>query len=105
MASASGAEELAAKVARDLDVLGHAGDWTRMRYWVAPLAVRITSRSGDSATVEVWEVGALEIAGTRVTLHWATVAYDLVWERAGWRRDAERSGEGPQPRPSWVRHR
>jgi hypothetical protein len=97
VASASGADELAAKVERDLDALGHAGDRTRMRYWVAPLAIRITSRSTDAVTVEVWQVGALEIAGTRVTQHWATVTYDLVWERAAWRLDAERSVVGPQP--------
>jgi hypothetical protein len=97
VATATGADGLAAKVARDLDALGHAGDRAYMRYWVAPLAVRITNRSADTATVEVWEVGALEIAGSRVTQHWATVSYDLVWERAGWRLDAERSVLGPQP--------
>lgn len=97
VASASGADALAAKVARDLDALGRAGDRSRMRYWVAPLAIRITSRSADAATVEVWQVGALEIVGTRVTQHWATVTYDLVWERARWRLDAERSVDGPQP--------
>lgn len=97
VASTSGADELAAKVARDLDALGQAGDRARMRYWVAPLAIRIMSRSADAATVEVWQVGALEIVGTRVTQHWATVTYDLVWERARWRLDAERSVDGPQP--------
>jgi hypothetical protein len=97
VASTSGADELAAEVAQDLDALGQAGDRARMRYWVAPLAIRITSRSADAATVEVWQVGVLEIAETRVTQHWATVTYDLVWERARWRLDAERSVDGPQP--------
>jgi hypothetical protein len=97
LASDAGADELAARVARDLDALSEAGDRAEMTYWVAPLAMRVTKHSADGATVEVWQVGALAIAGVRVSQHWVTVTYDLVWERGRWRLDAERSADGPQP--------
>jgi hypothetical protein len=97
LASRHGADALAARVARDLNALGKAGDRTTMTYWVAPLAMRVTNHTAEAATVAVWQVGALEIAGVRATQHWVTVTYDVVWERGGWRLDAERSSDGPQP--------
>lgn len=97
MASEAGADELGAKVERDLEALSEAGNRAAMTYWVAPLAMRVAERLAERATVEVWQVGALEIAGVRVTQHWATVTYELVWERDAWRLDAERSSDGPQP--------
>jgi hypothetical protein len=97
LATRHGADALAARVARDLEALDQAGDRATMSYWVAPLAMRVTNHTAQAATVQVWQVGALEIAGVRTTQHWVTVTYDVVWERGGWRLDAERSSAGPQP--------
>src|SRR4051812_2425763 len=43
MATEAAADQLAAAVAHDLAALSRAGDRAQMTYWVAPLAIRVTT--------------------------------------------------------------
>ncbi len=66
-------------------------------YRVAVLAVGTTVHSSDAIEVVVWRVGVIAIAGRGAAQSWATVTYELVWERDAWRILTEASVPGPVP--------
>jgi hypothetical protein len=65
---------------------------------VAVLATRTDAYTSQRAQVSIWRVGILSIGGlTAPIAEWATVVYELVWERDDWRIWSETQTAGPTP--------
>jgi hypothetical protein len=66
-------------------------------YRVAVLAAHTTAHTTDAVQVVIWRVGVITINGHGAAQTWATVTYELVWERNAWRILSETSTPGPVP--------
>lgn len=66
-----------------------------------PVGTKVTERSGDTATVEVWCTGLIGLAGPSsvkpVTSTWFTLTAKLVWVDNDWKISSSTQKEGPTP--------
>ncbi|MEV2256931.1 hypothetical protein AB0I94_41405 [Streptomyces sp. NPDC050147] len=69
----------------------------------SPIGTKVTSFSGDKATVEVWCSGLLGLAGEKstkpVTNSWFTITMKLGWTGDGWKAITHSQKDGPAPVP------
>lgn len=69
----------------------------------SPIGTKVTSYSGDQATVEVWCSGLLGLAGERstkpVTNSWFTITMKLAWTNGDWKATTHTQKDGPAPVP------
>lgn len=66
-----------------------------------PVGTKVTEKSGDTATVEVWCTGLVGMAGPGstkpVTATWFTISEKLKWVGDDWRIESSSQKEGPTP--------
>ncbi|MFE2022676.1 hypothetical protein ACFW9O_32060 [Streptomyces sp. NPDC059499] len=66
-----------------------------------PVGTKVTARSEDSATVEVWCTGLVGMAGQGstkpVTATWFTITEKLKWVESDWKIESSTQAEGPTP--------
>ncbi|MEU0135024.1 hypothetical protein ABZ172_13520 [Streptomyces sp. NPDC006296] len=66
-----------------------------------PVGTKVTARSADAATVEVWCTGLVGMAGDGstkpVTATWFTLTEKLKWVGDDWRIESSSQAEGPTP--------
>ncbi|MDQ0794954.1 hypothetical protein [Streptomyces sp. B1I3] len=66
-----------------------------------PVGTKLTTRSADSATVEVWCTGLVGMAGQGstkpVTATWFTITEKLKWIENDWKIESSTQSEGPTP--------
>ncbi|MFG2679540.1 hypothetical protein [Streptomyces sp. NPDC048392] len=69
----------------------------------SPIGTKVTERSADSATVEVWCSGLLGLAGQNstspVTNSWFTITMKLEWVNGDWKIVTHSQKDGPAPIP------
>lgn len=69
----------------------------------SPIGTKVTSLSGDKATVEVWCSGLLGLAGEKstkpVTNSWFTITMKLGWTGGDWKAVTHSQKDGPAPVP------
>ena len=84
---------------RELDGIAQRGQGP-LTWDVSVLATRVDAWTPHRARIEIWRLGVLSIEGLTAPLaEYATVAYDLVWERGAWRVWSETENPGPDPSP------
>ncbi|MFD4033383.1 hypothetical protein ACFWVP_23460 [Streptomyces sp. NPDC058637] len=66
-----------------------------------PVGTKVTARSGDATTVEVWCTGLVGMAGQGstkpVTATWFTITEKLKWVDNDWKVESSTQAEGPTP--------
>ncbi|MCX5430161.1 hypothetical protein OHU11_21035 [Streptomyces sp. NBC_00257] len=66
-----------------------------------PVGTKVTEKTGDTATVEVWCTGLVGMAGPGstkpVTATWFTISEKLKWVGDDWRIESSNQKEGPTP--------
>ncbi|WP_405811353.1 hypothetical protein OG524_19785 [Streptomyces sp. NBC_01520] len=66
-----------------------------------PVGTKVTARSEDAATVEVWCTGLVGMAGQGstkpVTATWFTITEKLKWVDNDWKVESSTQAEGPTP--------
>ncbi len=69
----------------------------------SPIGTKVTERSADGATVEVWCNGLLGLAGQSstapVTSSWFTITMQLSWNDGDWKIVTHSQKDGPAPIP------
>jgi len=71
-----------------------------LTWHVGVLATRVDAITRQRARIEIWRLGTLSIEGlTAPIAEFATVSYELVWERGAWRIWSETQTPGPSPMP------
>ncbi|MGW5785585.1 hypothetical protein ACWEWK_16495 [Streptomyces sp. NPDC003757] len=69
----------------------------------SPIGTKVTGRSADSTTVEVWCGGLLGLAGQNstapVTSSWFTITMQLAWVSDDWKIVTHSQKDGPAPIP------
>ncbi|AZM76908.1 hypothetical protein D1J63_19590 [Streptomyces sp. KPB2] len=69
----------------------------------SPIGTKVTEKSADSTTVEVWCSGLLGLAGQNstapVTSSWFTITMQLAWVNDDWKIVTHSQKDGPAPIP------
>lgn len=72
-----------------------------------PIGTNLTSFEGNRATVDVWYLGLIGMAGEGSTdpvrSVWATWTFQLVWVQGDWKVVSDEQVDGPAPVPGDVR--
>lgn len=95
--SSTSATDLVEDLLQKLAALRGGFPGGRVGYRIGPVASRVTLSDPDRATAEVWYVSVVSPPKLPPYEEWRTVRYDLVWEQADWREEAETSVAGPRP--------
>jgi hypothetical protein len=86
-----------------LDAAGEPPEDTTFVSRVNPIGTRVTDFGGAAATVEVWCVGLIGVAGedstNPVTETWFTITQELAWSDGDWKITSSEQQEGPTPIP------
>lgn len=86
-----------------LDEAGEAPKGSTFVSRTSPMGTKVTDYSSKAATVEVWCVGLIGIAGEDSTKPvketWFTVTQKLSWSDGDWKIVSSHQAEGPSPVP------
>lgn len=86
-----------------LDEAGKAPKGSTFVSRTSPMGTKVTDYASKSATVEVWCVGLIGIAGEDSTKPvketWFTVTQKLAWSDGDWKIVSSNQAEGPSPVP------
>lgn len=86
-----------------LNAAGEAPSGSTFVSRTSPMGTRVVEYSESSATVEVWCVGLIGLAGEDSTKPvketWFTVTQALSWQGGDWKLTASDQAEGPNPVP------
>lgn len=98
-AAADGYVAQQARQLAELDGIAERGQGP-LTWHVGILATRVDAITRHRARIEIWRLGTLSIEGlTAPIAEFATVSYELVWERGAWRIWSETQTPGPSPMP------
>jgi len=97
MSSTSATDRLVEDLLQKLAALRGGFPGGRVGYRIGPVASRVSLTGPDRATAEIWYVSVVSPPKLPPYEEWRTVRYDLVWEQADWRIEAETSVAGPRP--------
>ncbi len=98
-AAADGYVAQQARQLAELDGIAARGQGP-LTWHVGVLATRVDAITRHRARIEIWRLGTLSIDGlTAPIAEFATVSYELVWERGAWRIWSETQTPGPSPMP------
>jgi hypothetical protein len=80
---------------------GSAPDGLTFVSRTVPVGSKVTEYSGSSATVEVWSMGLVGLAGVGstkpVTTTWFTLTEQLAWVNGDWKIESSGQKQGPAP--------
>lgn len=97
MATAAAGDQLAAGLRSQRAALAEAFGPRPLRWWVAPLATRVTTNGPEEAEVAIWYVSVLAAGDQAPFEQWRLVRLQLAWEDGAWKVAGEHDGAGPRP--------